>query len=92
MINCAHPTHFMGILNTNQKWITRIKGIRANASEKSHAELDESTELHVGNKFELADRYVKLMDLLPNLQVVGGCCGTDHSHIKEICESLKLAS
>lgn len=88
MINCAHPTHFMQTLNTNQEWKNRIKGIRANASDKSSDELDESTELHSGNKFELADKYVKLMELLPNLKVIGGCCGTDHTHVKEICNSI----
>ena len=51
MINCAHPEHFSGTLEDapDAPWARRIRGIRANASRKSHAELDESTELDAGN-------------------------------------------
>ncbi len=35
MINCAHPTHFASVLNMEEDWVKRIKGIRANASKKS---------------------------------------------------------
>lgn len=86
MINCAHPDHFSKILDPNSKWTKRIKGIRANASTKSHAELDESKTLDVGNKKQLAKKYQDLKILLPNLSVIGGCCGTDHTHLGEICE------
>lgn len=86
MINCAHPDHFAKILDPNSKWTNRIKGIRANASTKSHAELDESETLDMGNKKELAKKYQDLKTLLPNLSVIGGCCGTDHTHMGEICE------
>lgn len=88
MINCAHPSHFVNKLTGNEKWKNRIKGIRANASCKSHAELDESTELDKGNKAELANWYNILKIHLPNLKVFGGCCGTDISHIKSICKQV----
>lgn len=88
MINCAHPQHFANELKKGEQWIARIRGIRANASCKSHAELDESTTLDAGDKAELANWYHLLNDYLPNLQVFGGCCGTDASHIKAICETL----
>jgi homocysteine S-methyltransferase len=60
-------------------------GLRANASTMSHAELDEAEELDAGDPVELARDYVELRQLLPQLNVVGGCCGTDHRHIREIC-------
>ena len=84
MINCAHPDHFKTILNTDSDWKNRIYGIRANASTKSHKELDESETLDAGDKCKLAEGYSKLSQLLPNLRVIGGCCGTDHTHIEEI--------
>jgi S-methylmethionine-dependent homocysteine/selenocysteine methylase len=84
MINCAHPSHFESVLDGD--WTDRILGIRANSSCKSHAELDESTELDEGNPLELAQDYRKLRALLPKLKVFGGCCGTDHRHIEKICE------
>ena len=86
MINCAHPNHFKTILQSDGNWKSRIKGIRANASIKSHAELDELETLDVGNKDELALGYQNLKRLLPNLTILGGCCGTDHTHMEKICE------
>jgi S-methylmethionine-dependent homocysteine/selenocysteine methylase len=85
MINCAHPTHFKDTVKGEGKWKERIMAIRANASKKSHAELDESEHLDTGDACELANNYVELRELLPNLKVIGGCCGTDHTHIEEIC-------
>jgi S-methylmethionine-dependent homocysteine/selenocysteine methylase len=87
MINCAHPEHFKGVLNANESWSKRIKGLRANASNKSHAELDESETLDIGNKEELAKDYCDLRKHLPNLSIIGGCCGTDSTHLESICES-----
>jgi S-methylmethionine-dependent homocysteine/selenocysteine methylase len=87
MINCAHPTHFLNQL-TQDKWISRIRGIRANASCKSHAELDESTEIDSGDKIDLAGWYKTIQQKLPNLLVYGGCCGTDVTHIENICQKI----
>jgi S-methylmethionine-dependent homocysteine/selenocysteine methylase len=67
------------------RWLDRIGGLRANASMKSHAELDESPTLDIGDWRDLAQRYGRIMPLLPNLRVIGGCCGTDHRHIGAIC-------
>ena len=87
MINCAHPTHFDQAINDNQAWIRRIGGIRANASCKSHAELDECTELDAGNPQQLGVAYKGLQSRLHNLNVVGGCCGTNHQHIAAIAQA-----
>lgn len=88
MINCAHPEHFIHVFKEKGSWISRIEAIRANASIKSHAELDESDMLDTGDKYLLTTGYYELKQLLPNLRVIGGCCGTDHSHIAQICEVL----
>ncbi|HEX6651677.1 MAG TPA: homocysteine S-methyltransferase family protein [Thermoleophilaceae bacterium] len=81
MINCAHPTHFEDAIASGAAWAGRIRGLRANASTKSHAELDESDELDEGDPDDLGPRYAALRDRLPNLNVLGGCCGTDHRHV-----------
>ena len=83
MVNCAHPTHFRGVLAGNG-WLERIGGIRANASRMSHDELDEAPELDAGDPEELAEDYRGLMRVLPRLRVLGGCCGTDHRHVGAI--------
>ena len=86
MVNCAHPNHFRDKLDTELDWRHRIRGIRANASTKSHEELDALEVLDTGDKHCLAVSYTQLRSLLPNLNIIGGCCGTDHSHIGKICE------
>ncbi len=83
MINCAHPTHFDG-LPGDGTWQGRIKALRANASSKSHAELDEATALDAGDPKELAAQYLGMRTKFPKLSILGGCCGTDHRHILEI--------
>ncbi len=83
MINCAHPTHFEEAL-VEGDWLGRIKGIRANSSTMSHAELDAADELDAGDPEDLADRYTDLLERLPALELLGGCCGTDHRHIRAI--------
>ncbi len=85
MINCAHPTHFESVLS--EPWVRRIHGLRANASTKSHAELDEAEELDIGDPDDLGARYAALRERLPALNVLGGCCGTDHRHVTAICDA-----
>ena len=87
MINCAHPTHFESAVSGGEPWVQRVGGLRTNASTKSHAELDEAEELDEGDPADLAERHVSLQALLPNVNVLGGCCGTDHRHVDAICDA-----
>jgi len=84
MINCAHPTHFEHVLAEGGPWTQRIRGLRANASRKSHAELNESSELDMGVPVEFGMQHARLKRRLPQLNVMGGCCGTDHRHVEQI--------
>jgi homocysteine S-methyltransferase len=90
MINCAHPEHFEDVLSAGP-WLKRIRGLRANSSTKSHAELDAATELDIGDMRNLAHRYSALRAKLPNLVVLGGCCGTDHRHLTAISDTCLAA-
>jgi homocysteine S-methyltransferase len=85
MLNCAHPSHFAAELEAGGAWRERIAGIRANASRRSHAELDSSPDLDCGDPDELAREYRDLIEALPWLSVLGGCCGTDARHVGAIC-------
>ena len=87
MLNCAHPTHFADALEDGAPWADRIRGLRANASRKSHQELDEADELDAGDPVELAAQYRELKGRLRNVNVLGGCCGTDERHVGEICRA-----
>lgn len=92
MINCAHPAHFENALSSGEPWVKRIHGIRANASIKSHAELDEAEQLDEGNPVELGRQFRELTAKHDHLNVLGGCCGTDHRHIEEISKSCAVRS
>ncbi len=83
MINCAHPDHFSGILE-DAPWMQRVKGIIANASRCSHAELDQAEELDDGNPTELGAQLSDIRRKFPHIQVLGGCCGTDMRHMGQI--------
>jgi homocysteine S-methyltransferase len=85
MINCAHPTHFEQALAAGEAWIGRVRGIRANASKRSHAELDAAPDLDDGDPVELGRQYRELRRRFPQFAVLGGCCGTDHRHVQQIC-------
>ncbi len=89
MVNCAHPDHFREVLFGGTTWQNRIYGVRANASRMSHAELDACDTLDDGDPKELGALYRDLAHLLPNLTVIGGCCGTDHRHVAEMTGALR---
>jgi len=85
MINCAHPSHFNTVMHGNERWVARVRGLRANASKMSHAELNEAPELDAGNPAELGQEYAALRQRqLRYLNVMGGCCGTDDRHVEQI--------
>ena len=92
MINCAHPTHFDTAIATSQPWVRRLRGVRANASRLSHAELNEAPDLDDGNPLEFGAEYGDLLGRHSHINVLGGCCGTDHRHIEEIARACKAAS
>ncbi len=87
MVNCAHPTHFFSVLKGQGEWLNRIRGVRANASRCSHEELDNATELDAGDPHDLGKQFQQLRSKLRNLNVLGGCCGTDIRHIGEIAKA-----
>jgi S-methylmethionine-dependent homocysteine/selenocysteine methylase len=87
MINCAHPTHLEHALAADGPWLGRLRGVRANASRRSHAELDAATELDDGDPHELASEYSALIARFPQLTILGGCCGTDERHIEQIARA-----
>ncbi len=89
MINCAHPTHFAAVLDEKAPWVTHVRGIRANASTMSHAELDEAESLDAGDPDELAAQYRELWRALPHMSVLGGCCGTSDRHIGVISRAVR---
>lgn len=95
MINCAHPTHFQDVMGPDQAWTRRIRGLRANASRRSHQELNDAPDLDAGDPIELGEQYRDLVQAHPQMNVLGGCCGTDHRHVECIalaCKAVRPAT
>ncbi|MGH6926406.1 MAG: homocysteine S-methyltransferase family protein [Propylenella sp.] len=90
MVNCAHPTHFADALAAGEKWVERIRGLRANASKRSHAELDEAKDLDDGDPAEFGREYRDILGKLPHINVLGGCCGADHRHLEAIAHTCAI--
>jgi len=88
MINCAHPTHYEHALEVGEAWTQRIRGMRGNASKMSHAELDEADALDDGNPIEFGTDCARVQHAHPHINVIGGCCGTDHRHLAEVALQL----
>ena len=82
-INCAHPTHVAPAFDAGG-WQERIAGIRPNASTLTHEELDAMEVLDEGDLDLLTSSFERLRSHLPNLMIVGGCCGTDARHVASL--------
>jgi homocysteine S-methyltransferase len=94
MVNCAHPTHFAEALDAGAGWIGRLGGLRANASRRSHQELNDAPDLDDGDPAELGLEHAELLARYGAIRVVGGCCGTDHRHVAAIgraCQAVLAA-
>lgn len=85
MVKRAHPDHFSPILTGHP----RLKGLAANASRCSHAELDNARELDDGDPKELGAEVARLVAAFPALSIVGGCCGSDMRHMREMAAGIK---
>ncbi|HEY5183204.1 MAG TPA: homocysteine S-methyltransferase family protein [Dermatophilaceae bacterium] len=93
MVNCAHPTHIVRALDPSgtpddHRWLSRVRGVRANASTRSHAEMDVAPDLDEGDPESFGAELAGLHDRLPSLQVLGGCCGTDQRHIRAVAQAV----
>jgi len=79
-VNCAHPTHLRPALDGGP-WQERLQSFRPNASTLTHAELDVMEELDEGDRGLLRASNTELLALLPSVTTLGGCCGTDATHV-----------
>lgn len=92
LVNCAHPLHLEPGLapglapgpDRDGAWRERILGLRPNASTLTHAELDASEELDEGDVDLLVGSVDGLRAHLPQLRILGGCCGTDVRHVARL--------
>jgi len=90
LINCAHPDHFTSIFS-DEPWMKRLRGVVANSSRCSHAELEVAEELDEGDPDELGIQVGGLRKQFSHFNILGGCCGSNLRHMKRILEEAKAA-
>jgi homocysteine S-methyltransferase len=90
-VNCAHPTHVLPALDGGQ-WQSRLRVFRPNASTRTHAELDVMEELDAGDRELLCRTTAQLLQRVPSITTLGGCCGTDASHVAALWSLPPLSS
>lgn len=87
-INCSHPSEFeVGL--TPGPWLERVRSLRPNASAKEKIELCQIGHLESGEPEVLGAEVADLVDRLPAVDIVGGCCGTWDDHLGAIARRLK---
>ncbi|KAJ5383181.1 Homocysteine S-methyltransferase [Penicillium concentricum] len=88
-VNCAHPRYIlMAVQGMSSDVMSRIGSIRGNSSLKSHEELDNSPVLDRGDIPLWVREFNDLLNILPGVKVVGGCCGTDDEHVDAIAKRI----
>lgn len=93
MSNCIHPRILFQALSQpfNQTPLVRarFRGIQANASPLSYAELDNSIERKCSEPEALANEMIRLSEI-SDIKIWGGCCGTDNRHMECLARKLCL--
>ncbi|MCP5083255.1 MAG: homocysteine S-methyltransferase family protein [Alphaproteobacteria bacterium] len=88
MVNCTHPVDFAPAFNAPGPWVDRLGGLRPNASSLAHGVLCQLGRLEEGNPVELGQQMADMATRFPQINVWGGCCGTDYAHIDQIAAAV----
>ncbi len=92
MTNCVHPSIVYKALlqpfNRNEIVRERFRGIQANTSPLSYAELDGAEDLHCSEPEDFAEEMIKLQSIA-DIKIWGGCCGTDYRHMACVARKLR---
>ncbi len=94
-VSCVHPRVFTTAYRNAQDLpgahnLELIAQLKANASDRPRAELDGSMELHADEPEQWAAEMIAARETA-NLRILGGCCGTDESHIAALSRQLAAA-
>ena len=82
-VNCSHPLEFEPAL-VDGPWLERIRVLRPNSSRAEKQSLCQIGHLEAGDPEELGGQVAALVERLPQVDIVGGCCGTWDEHLDAI--------
>ena len=88
LLNCSHPVEYEPALEKNS-WISRLRGVRPNASKMEKMALCKLDHLEDGDPVELGGQLADLSDRYPHMDIFGGCCGTGARHLREIAKAVR---
>ncbi|GGE60959.1 homocysteine S-methyltransferase family protein [Actibacterium pelagium] len=86
-INCSHPVEFEPALEPGS-WTDRIRSLRPNASKMEKVSLCRLGHIEEGDPVELGQLMGDLVRRYPNVDIVGGCCGTWDKHFEQIARNV----
>jgi homocysteine S-methyltransferase len=86
-LNCSHPVEFEPAIDDGE-WMARMRSIRPNASKMEKIALCKLGHLEDGDPVELGQQLGELYRRFPHMNVLGGCCGTDERHLREIARNV----
>jgi S-methylmethionine-dependent homocysteine/selenocysteine methylase len=94
-ISCTHPRTFVTAFHNagelpGAEHLSLVTELKANASDRPRAKLNNSTELHSDPPEEWAAQMMVARETA-NLRILGGCCGTDEHHIGALAQLLARA-
>ena len=93
MTNCVHPSIVYEALsqtfNENETVRNRFRGIQANTSPLSYAELDGCEDLKCTEP-ELLAQEIKKLSRKGRFTIFGGCCGPDCRHMEALAKEIIL--
>lgn len=91
MANCVHPDILYSALSQSFNRTSAVKerflGLQANTSPLPYCELDGCDDLKCSEPKQLADKMLRLREIIEP-KIFGGCCGTDDRHMREIAKLL----
>lgn len=91
LTNCSHSlTIHAGLARVGRDAphaLKRIVGARPNASPRSQTELEGLDHMETESPEDFARAMVALREEF-NFKVLGGCCGTDETHLEELARSV----
>lgn len=86
MVNCVYPT-FIRPDEQPAELFGRLLGIQANASSKTHDELEGSQSLQQDSLEDWGKHMVRLHREF-GVKILGGCCGTDDTYLRYVARIL----
>lgn len=87
-INCSHPLEFAPALEPGD-WTRRLRSLRPNAAKMDKIALCKLDHIEEGDPEDLGRLIAAVVARHPQIDMLGGCCGTWAHHVDAIARALR---